>query len=189
MIPTGYTKNILEFNAIKGFTLLEIMITLVVLAILSSIAAPSFISFFKSLEAKEVHQNITDSFRTAKNQSLMLNKSVILCPADKNNVCHKEATDFLLIFSDQDDNKRFDNKINTILSKQPLNLDYGRIYLRAGRRNHIKFFADTGLPRGHFGHIKYCPNDGNTSNMYQISLNQHGNYRYKPYTLKPTDCP
>ena len=119
----------------------------------------------------------------------MQRQNSILCLADANYACHNQAKEYLLIFTDSDNNHQFDQGINQLILKQSLNLDYGRVYLRAGRRHYIKFYGDSGLPRGHFGHIKYCSNDHLTHNMYQISLNQQGNYRFKPYSVKKTGCP
>lgn len=173
----------------KGFTLIELLLTLLLLITLISIAFPSFIGTLKRWEAKEVRNQITNAFRVAKAQSFMQRQNSLLCLADSNYHCHNRAGEYLLIFTDSDNNHQFDPAVNKMLLKQPLNLDYGRIYLRAGRRHYIKFFGDSGLPRGHFGHIKYCPNDHLTHNMYQISLNQQGNYRFKPYSIKKTGCP
>lgn len=173
----------------KGFTLIELILTLLLLITLTSIALPSFIGTLKSWEAKEVRDQITGAFRTAKAQSFMQRQNSIMCLADAHYRCHNQAKEYVLIFTDSDNNHQFDPAVNKLILKQPLNLDYGRVYLRAGRRHYIKFFGDSGLPRGHFGHIKYCPNDHLTDNMYQISLNQQGNYRFKPYSVKKTSCP
>lgn len=50
----------------KGFTLIELILTLLLLITLTSIALPSFIGTLKSWEAKEVRDQITGAFRTAK---------------------------------------------------------------------------------------------------------------------------
>lgn len=186
--------NNLELNPNKigenqGFTLIELLLTLVLLITLTSIAVPSFLGALKHWEAKEVRNQITNAFRTAKAKSFMQRQNSILCLADANYVCHNQAKEYLLIFTDSDKNHQFDQDINQLILKQPLNLNYGRVYLRAGRRHYVKFYGDSGLPRGHFGHIKYCSNDHLTHNMYQISLNQQGNYRFKPYSVKKTGCP
>lgn len=181
--------NLNKIGQNKGFTLIELLLTLLLLITLTSIALPSFSGALKRWEAKEVRNQITNAFRVAKAQSFMQRQNSILCLADAHYHCHNQAKEYLLIFTDSDNNHQFDSAVNKLLLKQPLNLDYGRVYLRAGRRHYIKFFGDSGLPRGHFGHIKYCPNDNLTHNMYQISLNQQGNYRFKPYSIKKTGCP
>lgn len=173
----------------QGFTLIELLIAVLILTTLSAIAIPSFISALQNWEAKQVRGQITSAFRTAKAYSFMQRQNTIMCIADANNQCHKQADKYLLVFTDTDNNHQFDKSRNQMILQLPLQLDYGRVYLRAGGRHYIKFYGDSGLPRGHFGHIKYCSNEHLTQNTYQISLNQQGNHRYKPYDFKNTDCP
>lgn len=181
----GFEKG----NSQIGVTLIEVLVTMTIVVIIAVIALPTFTSALHNWEAKEVQNAIIQSFRLAKTQSLIQSQDVILCPANQDSLCHKDASDYLLVFSDMNANKLFDESSDRLLSKHALNLDYGHIHLRASRRNHIKFFGDTGLPRGHFGHIKYCPSNGKTTYMYQISINKQGNHRYKPYSFKATGCP
>lgn len=63
-----------------------------------------------------------------------------MCLADAHYRCHNQAKEYVLIFTDSDNNHQFDTAVNELLLKQPLNLDYARVYLRAGRRHYIKFF-------------------------------------------------
>lgn len=189
MSQHGLAKTAQSFKSFLGFTLVELITVIAILSILISLAVPRFISAQHAWEAKETQRYIIQSFRLAKATSYMHSQDIILCLADINDVCHKDASHSLLLFSDQDGNHQYDKQHNAIISKQVLNLDYARVYLRAGRRHHIKFFGNSGLPRGHFGHIKYCPSSGATPNMYQISLNQQGLHRFKPYSFKVTGCP
>ncbi|AWT48413.1 prepilin-type cleavage/methylation domain-containing protein [Psychrobacter sp. YP14] len=173
----------------SGFTLIEAIISVLILATISSIALPSFVTAQQRWEAHKIRSDIINTFRVAKAHSFTQRTNTVMCLADIHQVCHKQAAHYLLVFSDSDDNHKFDLQADQLLLKQALNLNYGRVYLNAGRRHYIKFFGDSGLPRGHFGHIKYCPNNGNKQNMYQISINQQGNHRFKPYRFKKTGCP
>lgn len=188
-VQLKYCANHFSNNS-QGFTLIELVLTLLILGLLSAIAVPSFIGVLQSWEAKQIRNQITNAFRTAKTHSYRQRQNTIMCLANADYQCHKQAEDYLLIFTDRDNNHQYDKATNLMILQQPLQLDYGRVYLAAGGRHYIKFFGDSGLPRGHFGHIKYCSNDRlTTSNRFQISLNQQGNHRYKPYSLKKTGCP
>ncbi|MFP3409245.1 hypothetical protein SB757_32000, partial [Pseudomonas sp. SIMBA_065] len=80
-----------------------------------------------------------------------------------------------LLFVDKNNNKHFDSQVDTLLTQQSLNLKYSTVKLRVGgRRHYTKFWGDSGRPRGHFGHIKYCPTSSYNKSMYQISFNQSG---------------
>lgn len=173
----------------NGFTLVELIITLCIITIILVIATPSFINQLKHWESRQTRKNIENTVRIAKAESLIHHQNVIMCPANKQLICHKEATDLLLVFIDQDKNNLFDSETNKLLLRLSLDLDYGKIHLRASQRNHFKFFGDTGLPRGHFGHIKYCPTDKEAKFTYLVSLNSQGVTRFKPKESYPTDCP
>ena len=88
--------NNLELNPKKtgknqGFSLIELLFTLVLLITLTSIAVPSFLGALKRWEAKEVRNQINNAFRTAKAKSFMQRQNNILCLADANYNCHNQA--------------------------------------------------------------------------------------------------
>ena len=93
------------------------------------------------------------------------------------------------LFLDANDNKNFDLGVDDLLEEQALEPKYSTLYLRVGNNRHYtKFWGDSGKPRGHFGHIKYCPTSTYNHIMYQISFNQTGGITYKPNENHPTGC-
>ena len=98
LLSQGVSKrcNNLELNPNKigknqGFSLIELLLTLVLLITLTSIAVPSFLGALKRWEAKEVRNQINNAFRTAKAKSFMQRQNNILCLADANYNCHNQA--------------------------------------------------------------------------------------------------
>lgn len=172
-----------------GFTLVELLVTIAILGIIISIATPRFIELLQRLEAKDIRSKVTTAIRTSKAESFIRHQHVIMCLANSSNQCNKNATARLIVFTDKNDNHSFDATEDTFLLIQALNLDYGNTHLRAGGRHYVKFFGDTGLPRGHFGHIKYCPNSITNLNKYLISFNQLGGIKFKPNKTHATNCP
>ena len=177
-------------NHSSGFTLVEFIVTITILAILITIATPYFIDFLQHSEAKDIDNKITTAIRTAKIESFTRHQFVIMCLANINNECDRNAINRLIVFSDKNDNHHYDANHDSLFLVQLLNLDYGHTYLRVGsKRHYVKFFGDTGLPRGHFGHIKYCPNSVANLNKYRISFNKLGGVKFKPDVDNSTDCP
>ena len=173
----------------RGVSLTELIFTIAILAIVASIAAPSFIEQIKRMEANTIRSKITSTLKTAKAESRIRRQNLIVCLANTHNVCHKNAQDRLLLFTDSDNNQTYNFNTDTLISIEALDLDHGKVYLRAGRRSHTKFFGDTGTPRGHMGHIKYCPDDDERSRMYQVSFNMVGGIKFKPKARHDTECP
>ena len=173
----------------RGFTLIELIVTLTILAIIVAIATPMILTQLCTMEAKRIRSTIENTLTLAKAESLIRRHDIIVCLSDKNDHCQKDSTHALLLFVDQDDNQDFDAATDLLLSQESLEPRYGNTHLRAGRRDYVKFYGDTGRPRGHFGHIKYCPTSTYNKAMYLISFNQMGLIKYKPNTTHPTDCP
>lgn len=173
----------------NGITLIETLVVIAIVTIITSITVPSSTHLLKSWEAKRLSTDIIQAYRMSKIQSVTHHQNVILCMVDTNDTCYKDAQNHLLIFNDIDNNATYDVENDILLLKQALKLDYGRIYLRASGKDYMKFFAETGLPTGYAGHVKYCPKDANTHYMYKVSINHQGGYKYKPHKTEQTNCP
>jgi type IV fimbrial biogenesis protein FimT len=63
----------------RGFTLLELMVTLTVVAILGIIAVPNFHTFMLNQRRDSVVDALTASLQYARNQALNLNEKTTLC--------------------------------------------------------------------------------------------------------------
>lgn len=172
----------------KGFTLVELMVTVAILAIIATIAAPAIVDQLASMEAKRIKNQLESTLKIAKAESFIRRQNLLVCLSDAGGRCNKNSDKNLLLFVDKNNNKVFDISTDYLLSKQGLNPKYGTLHLRAGKRHYVKFYGDTGKPRGHFGHIKYCPSPTYSQAMYQISFNQNGNIKYKPNDRHPTGC-
>ena len=176
-------------QSMRGFTLIELMITIAVLAIIVTIAAPSILAQLANMESRRVNSQLKNTLSLAKAESYINRQDILVCLSKNERRCHRNGDKTLLAFVDKNDNKRFDARVDTLITKQILNLKYSTLKLRVGsKRHYTKFWGDSGKPRGHFGHIKYCPTSSYNKSMYQISFNQSGIVRYKPNAEHPTGC-
>lgn len=173
----------------KGLSFVELMTVVTIIAVIAMIAYPSFQNLFKKMESKRVQSLLVSHISAAKAQSFSHRQNVILCLADEHGICDRNASDIMILFFDKNQNNTLDTSDQIIL-KESLNTSYGQLYLRAGGRHYVKFWGDSGTPRGFFGHIKYCPFDRNVDLMYQVSFNQIGKITVKPHNEQiSTDCP
>lgn len=173
----------------QGFTLVELMVTITVLAIIITIAAPTIQTQLASMEAKRVKNQLENILTLAKAESYSRRENVLVCLSDTSKHCHRDADKTLLLFIDKNGNNDFDAEIDFLLIQRSLNLRYSKLNLRVGaRRHYIKFWGDSGTPRGHFGHIKYCPTVAYNTAMYLISFNQTGIVKQKLNENHPTEC-
>ncbi|WP_227670705.1 GspH/FimT family pseudopilin [Psychrobacter proteolyticus] len=184
-------ENIDNFNVkhLKGFTLVELIVTILVIGIIVAIATPSILTQLARMEAKRVKQQLEDALSLAQAESYISRKNVLVCLSNNARQCHRNSDKMLLLFVDKNGNNRFDPQVDNLLTQQILNLKYSTVKLRVGgKRHYIKFWGDSGKPRGHFGHIKYCPTSSYNKSMYQISFNQSGIVRHKRNIDHPTKC-
>ena len=172
-----------------GFTLIELIVTVAVLAIILMVATPYILEQLASMEAKRIEGQIKNTLKLAKAESLIRRQDLLVCLSNDGGVCNRDSYKKLLLFLDTNNNNNFDVGVDGLLEEQALEPKYSTLYLRVGNKRHYtKFWGDSGSPRGHFGHIKYCPTSNYNHNMYQISFNQGGGITYKPNASHPTDC-
>ena len=181
-------KRVFKYSYQNGFTLIELMVTVAVLAIIMMIAAPAILTQLARMEAQRIRYGITDTLKLAKAESVIRRQNLLVCLSDGNGLCHKNSNKTLLLFVDNNDNQHFDKGTDELLETQNLNPKYGTLHLRAGKRRYVRFYGDSGKPRGHFGHFKYCANSTYSQAMYQISFSQGANITFKPNDSHPTGC-
>ncbi|WP_201562227.1 Tfp pilus assembly protein FimT/FimU [Psychrobacter sp. CMS30] len=179
----------LQPNNEQGFTLVELIVTIAVLAILTMIATPYVLEQLARMEAKRIESQIRNTLTLAKAESYIRRQDLLVCLSNNGAICDRDSYKQLLLFLDRNNNKNFDLGVDDLLEQQALEPKYSTLYLRVGdKRHYTKFWGDSGKPRGHFGHFKYCPTSTYNHTMYQISFSQGGRVTYKPNASHPTDC-
>ena len=172
-----------------GFNLVELIVTVAVLAIIAMIATPYVLEQLARMEAKRIENQIKNTLTLAQAESYIRRQDLLLCLSNGGGLCHRDSHKKLLLFLDKNNNKNFDLGVDDLLEEQALEPKYSTLHLRVGdKRHYTKFWGDSGKPRGHFGHFKYCPISTYNHTMYQISFNQGGRVTYKPNESHPTDC-
>ena len=180
-----YSTNRNEY----GFTLVELIVTVAILAIIATIATPYILEQLSRMEARRIAVQIDTTLKLAKAESLIRRQDLLVCLSNSGGRCHRDSYKELLLFSDKNSNKDFDIGVDDLLERQSLNPKYSTLYLRVGNNRHYtKFWGDSGSPRGHFGHIKYCPTSTYNHTMYQISFSQGAKFTYKSNADHPTGC-
>lgn len=160
-----------------GFTLVELMATLAIFALLASIAMPSLQSYIRELETKRAVEILQPVFSEARAVSLTERVDVVLCPTQNFTDCNKRNPKGVLSFKDANQNQRHDAG-ESMLGAVSLKLKHGSIKFNNGtRKDYVRFYSNTGKPRGRPGNVTYCPNDGNAKYAKSLIFNKHGRAR------------
>lgn len=89
----------------KGFTLLELLVVISIVAILVSVAVPSFKSSLTKSRRSAEGENIMRDINVARSEAIKRGKRVVLCTGDSSG-CNSSAnwTDGWIAFVDEDTN-------------------------------------------------------------------------------------
>ncbi|MGY1424263.1 GspH/FimT family pseudopilin [Lysobacter sp. A289] len=98
-----------------GFTLIELMITLVVLAVVVTMAAPSFSRLIDSNRLTASANEVVGAMQLAKIEAVRRNSSVVLCPSTDGAICAGDDWRRLIVFADEDGNSAVDAPADEII--------------------------------------------------------------------------
>jgi len=137
-----------------GFTLVELLTTLVIVTVLSMAAIPSFKHIYQASKATAVINQVVGVTRLARNTAVTEKTTTTLCPSIDGVTCSDEWKDGVILFTDNNTNSQIDGNDHVVRFYQPF-IDTGFLNWRS-LRNKIQF-SSTGLPRGTIGSFVYCP--------------------------------
>lgn len=156
----------------NGFTLIELMTTLVVVMILTTIVTPSMIDLNISYRAKSAIKMIQQTFQLARNQAISYGSRVTACPVN-NNRCVADWKIGITVFTDRGELNVIDGADEIIFMTSPFHSDdiisYNRLSVR---------FQPDGLASGTNGTLKYCPLSSDNKHSKAIIVNQAGRVRF-----------
>lgn len=140
----------------KGFTLLELIITLAVAGILMGLAAPSFTTIIKNNRLIAHNNELLTALSLAKSEALKRGQSVSVCKRNiAGNACDSTKTwsDGWLVFSDQDgdgvvdggDNDEIIRVYDSLTNNITLSYSLNQVT-----------FSGLGFSEGYSGAFKFC---------------------------------
>lgn len=144
------------FKQIKGFTLIELMVTIAILAIVSTLALPYFHDIMAKQEIKNTTHRLLLSMQMAKTHAATQHNNVVICPSADGLNCQAGSWNTGFIgFVDINKNRQVDLN-EKIIFTQVINLKYGNLDWRGFGTLGLTFQALNGLPNGSNGSFYYC---------------------------------
>lgn len=107
----------------QGFNLLELLVTLSIVAILAAIAVPSFDYLNNRRVTQTQVENLQRALMMARQTALAKNRQVTLCPSSDGNACTdtQDWSSGYLVFVDVDENETFERAAGDL----PIEFVYG----------------------------------------------------------------
>lgn len=98
----------------NGFTLIELMVTIALMAIMLSIAAPSFTSFRRNSELASIANNFLAALNAARTEAMKRNMFAMVVPVNNDNDWSKGW----VVFVDANDNGSYDSSADILVMQQ-----------------------------------------------------------------------
>lgn len=108
-IPSG------PVTGASGFTLIELMVTVAVLAILATLAAPSFNNLIHSNRLTGAANDLVAAFQVARMEAIRRGESVVICPSSDGAVCSGTDWSRFIVFSDANGNHQVNAPADVVL--------------------------------------------------------------------------
>lgn len=142
-------------RSMSGITLLELLVTLAIAAILIGLAVPSMVSFTKSKRNLAVQDNLTASFSYTRSEALTRGEPVAICASDDNDTCTGTWADGWIVF--QDDNADGARQSSEELIR--VHQDDAEVTIAEASSLTVLRFNATGLPSS-IANFAICDPDG-----------------------------
>ncbi len=139
----------------KGFTLIELMVSVSVTSILAVIAVPNFNDFIVKMRVDNEISRLHRILLLTRNAAINSGQKTIICPLSKTFQCTTQWQNELSVFVDINDNKKFDANETVISIKGAITTEDQLIYGKTRTKITFKPTGQlSGLANGTF---RYCP--------------------------------
>lgn len=125
-----------RFALQRGFTIVELMVTLAIAAILLAVAAPSFTLFAQKRAISQKTVQVRNALELARGLALSQRQVWTVCTVDASNSCVSSAGLRLLVFRDDNDDKDFNTGE---MLHQDIDIDSIELEISASGRPYIRF--------------------------------------------------
>ena len=169
-----------------GFTLIELIITMAVLAICAGVALPSLRSFMEQQRTLAAISSLTSHMSLARMAAVTRNQRTVLCPSRNGNSC-EAGTDWStgwMLFLDEDGNRQPDSGDEVLRMDLEPTSRHLRVVSTVGRQQ-LRYLPD-GSSAGSNLTISICNKAGDV--LGRVIVNNMGRPRSERPKV-PTACP
>lgn len=164
----------ITYRQAQGLTLIELIFTIAIAAIIISLAAPDWGAFIERITAQQVRSRISDAFSEARISAVYQHTITTICPLDSTNRCSDDWSAKVTVFTDPNNKKRItsESSIEHVFTlAQSGTVRSSRV--GRGRRSYFQYRPD-GSSRGSIGHLLWCPESGKSRRAIQARVNFGG---------------
>ena len=160
----------------KGFTLIEAIIVLAIIAIISGVAVPSVGRMIERNQASLAMNWILSAVRFTRDSAVTHNTLTTLCPSSTGTKCGGKWHDGVLVFTDANAD-RVVNHEDAILLQLPYPYAGSTIKWRSFRNRQFLQINSLGYTNFQNGNFTYCASSQDPQFSRQIVINMQGRVR------------
>jgi type IV fimbrial biogenesis protein FimT len=161
----------------SGFTFIELMITIAVLAVIAALAAPNFRDTLERNRVQASIQDVSAALRYARSEAIKRNGRVTICASSDQATCTGSWNQGWIIFQDVDAAGDFDAGTDTLLRvNQAITLGHTLTFTGAVT-THVTFNS-RGFTTGQSGTFKLCNKDKKNALARGVILQSTGSLRF-----------
>jgi len=174
-------------GTVAGFTMIELMVVLVVLAVLLSVGAPAFTDFIRSNRLVAEANSLRASLSTARSEALAQRAFVTVCPSTDGATCasSNEWNTGFISFVDFDGVGDFDGGDDRLVTVEAVERDQLTIRLDNGLER-VRFDAQ-GTALGFSGTFTICDDEALDEDARALVVANSGQIRSAFDTNTPSD--
>ena len=161
----------------RGYTLIELLITLSIMSILLSFALPGFASMLRTVQSDTVMNSVVNAYQLARSTAISERKPVIFCAKADARTCGTDWTRGALVFADPNANRIQDNNERILADVAPPPTG-SQLKMKAALNKQYLRFMGNGMLENTAGSIVYCPPGGTARNARNIIFSRNGRLRF-----------
>ncbi|WP_440876641.1 GspH/FimT family pseudopilin [Thalassotalea sp. PLHSN55] len=141
----------------KGLTLIELMVTIAIVAILTTLSVTSLSGFLIETRVDNEISQLHRLLLSARNFAINSGRNVTVCPLNSANACSTQWQEPISVFIDLNNNQLFEPQNNELAIKVKSAIREGDQLIYAKYRNKVVYQPTGQLSGLSNGTFRYCP--------------------------------